>query len=134
MKQCSKCGGEVKSEEEYFKNYYCEKCLNRFQEIKDKGAIVIRRRLGRDDNILRWDIHHSGYEPECKAEPPEDTEKLWVIPDGMNQVQAIKKGREWGRNYNLSVIFEYKPHQSIWFLDDYLKAHPKINNDVIRSR
>ena len=122
MKQCSKCGNELKPklEEDHFKNNYCKKCLDRFYEIEDKGAIIIRRRLGRDDTIIRWDVYHNGY-------------GLSYNPDGINQIQAIKKGREWGRKYNLPIIFKYEPHQSIWFLDDYLKAHPKINNDVEKA-
>lgn len=52
----------------------------------------------------------------------------------MNQVQAIVLVRKIAEKEGIkTIIFEYTPHNSVWFLDDYLDAHPKIKRDVLKA-
>jgi|GEM_PF-6955711 len=123
---CKKCGKlicykneESKLQAEYFS--YCDKCTEEFNNAINKGAIIIRRRIGQEDHIFRWDIYqgnniHKNLGVDC--------------PESMNQVQAIKTGKKLGEKYGVPVLFKYEPHSSMWFLEDYLEAHPKIKTEV----
>lgn len=113
--------------------YYCDICTDEFLKEIAKGAIIIRRRIGREDHIDRWHICQ-GQELGFKVNYGEEKRiKNYELPPmNINQIQAIKKGRELAKKYNVTAIFRYEPHQSMWFLEEYLNAHQKIKEDVER--
>lgn len=127
MTRCKKCGRNIDEKQEVgyagVEYNYCDKCLSEFEEAIENGAVIIRRRIGREDHIFRWEIY--------QGKPPKDGERINAeAPMNMNQLQAIVRGRELAKKHNVPTIFKYEPHMSMWFLEDYLKAHPNIKKDV----
>ena len=118
--KCKKCGKEL-SKENFpldWRSHYCNDCVKVFDDAIKNGAIVIRRRTQRESNTFPYEI--SGKNIKAEA------------PAGINQIKAIKRAKHLALKNNEKILFNYEPRGSMWFLEDYLEAHPKIKEDVER--
>ena len=117
---CKKCGKKL-DKEDYsldWRSNYCNNCVDVFDIAIEHGAIVIRRCNQHDNDLYPYEISSKNIKSEADI--------------GMNQVNAIKRAKELAKEQNDKILFNNGSHGSMWFLEDYLIAHPKIKEDVER--
>jgi hypothetical protein len=112
MPECDRCGDftDNPAEGEY---HYCDDCLNRFAEIESNGVIVEQDSEGGDYHIIVT-ARESSMEGGSEH----------------SQIDALARGKYIADETDLPALFRYKRSGSRWELDEYLKAHPDIRQDV----
>lgn len=112
MAECDCCGDFTNNPTEG-QYHYCDACLDRFAEIESNGVIV------------EEDISNNEYNIIVTAQSSSmegGTER--------SQVDALARGKYIANKTNLPALFKYTTSGSQWVLDEYLNAHPSIQQDV----
>lgn len=124
---CKRCGKRISSKMQWFEIGwgqaigYCKTCRNEFVKAVEDGAIVIDKYIS------------------STVTPPVHYHIIWYggerhIFYNLNQVQAIVKARKIAKKEGIkTIIFCYCLHNNVWFLNDYLNAHPKIKRAVLKA-
>lgn len=96
---------------------YCRECFEEFSEAMEEGAIIVEKHVSG-----AWD----GYMIYSDFESYERSEDL-------SRVEAFVLGREIGEEEDVDVLFKDQPKNSVWFMDDYLEAHPELKEKVTET-
>jgi len=116
---CMKCGSKTSTNSFWG---YCTKCNDEFDTAIQNGAIILYNGSFQADSN-NWEIKRylSG-------------EVAFSKNYNFNQLQAILEARRIAKRKGIDkIVFEYLPHHSRWFLDEYLEAHPNLKKDVLNS-
>jgi len=116
---CKKCGSKTSNNSFWG---YCVKCNEEFDTAIQNGAIILYNGSFRADSN-NWEIKRylSGEVAISKNY-------------NFNQLQAILEARMIAKREGIDkIVFEYLPHHSRWFLDEYLEAHPDLKKNVLNS-
>lgn len=110
MPECARCGAftDNPAEKQY---HYCEDCRSRFESIRRNGIVVRQLQSG------EYDVH-----PGSAADVSGGKEQ--------SQVAALARGKQLSDRHGLDVLFEYEQSGSRWLLEEYLRQHPQIKQDV----
>ena len=112
MPECVRCGAftDNPAEEDY---HYCDECLDRFAEIERSGVIVEQNEPGGDYHVIVTDQN---------ASLDGGTE--------LSQTDALARGKYICDECGLDGLFKYKRTGSRWVLEEYLRAHPSLRQEV----
>lgn len=114
---CKKCGKSIeKISSSVPMSDYCRECFEEFSESIEEGAIIVEKHVSES-----WD----GYMIYSNFKSYERSVDL-------SKVEAFVLGREIGEQENVDVIFKDQTKNSFWFIDNYLKAHPKLEKKVTK--
>jgi hypothetical protein len=112
MAECERCGDftDNSAEGQY---YYCDDCLDRFAEIESNGVVIEQ---DSDDGEYHIIVTARDSSMDGGSE--------------QSQVDALARGKYITDETDLPALFKYESSGSRWVLDEYLKAHPSIRQDV----
>lgn len=111
MPECIRCGDFTDTEPSGEYNY-CLDCQDRFSEIERSGIIV------EQDNEA-YHIMITGDSGDSVKGGKEYT-----------QVEALARAKHIADQTGLDALFKYEETGSRWILDEYLREHPSIRQDV----
>lgn len=111
MPECARCSDftDNPANQDY---HYCDDCLNHFEEVEDRGVIVEHERNG------------EVYVMVTSLDEAEDGGTEY------SQIEGLARGKYIANETGLPAVFKYNQTGSIWDLDDYLREHPSIRQDV----
>lgn len=113
---CKRCGKSIdKLSSSVPMSDYCRKCFEEFSEAMEEGAIIVEKHVSGSWN---------GYMIYSDFKSHERSVDL-------SKVEAFVLGREIGEQGGVDVLFKDQPKDNVWFMDNYLKAHPEIEKKVI---
>lgn len=112
MAECERCGDftDNSAEGQY---HYCDDCLDRFAEIESNGVIV-------EEDSADGEYHVIVTARDSSMEGGSE----------QSQVDALARGKYIADETGLPALFKYETSGSRWVLDEYLRAHPDIRQDV----
>lgn len=110
MPECARCHDftDNSSSGDY---HYCDDCLDRFAEIERSGVIV--EGSGSNYEVVVTD---AGAQKRGGQE--------------YSQVDALARGKLIADEHGLDALFKYEETGSRWLLDEYLRTHSSIRQDV----
>ena len=112
MAECARCGDFTDNQAQKKYNY-CNDCEDLFKEIRNSGIVI--EPLGRPKGYdIRITSSKKGYSGGRES----------------NQIDALARGQWLMDELNVRGIFTYHGSGSIWPVEEYLEAHPKINRKV----
>lgn len=112
MAECERCGAftDNLAEGQY---HYCNDCLDCFAEIESNGVIIKE-----DPSDNEYHVMVTAQESSVNGGSEQ------------SQVNALARGKYIADETGLPVLFKYETSGSRWVLDEYLRAHPDIRQDV----
>lgn len=119
---CARCGAIAsKTSAAYYEDegyHYCSECWDLFEQIKENGVGATWRanRAGavQEVYVITYQGSAQGYQH--------------------TQVEALARCLDLMEKYNCRGLFEYSQTGSRWLVDEYLKEHPNIADDVEDER
>ena len=112
MPQCVRCGDFTDNPAQKQYNY-CDDCQDLFNEIRSSGIVI--EPLGKQ----------KGYDVRITS-----SKKGQKGGRELNQVDALARGKWLMDELGVRGIFIYHGSGSTWPIEEYLKAHPDINQKV----
>ncbi|MFC4247231.1 hypothetical protein ACFOZ7_09510 [Natribaculum luteum] len=112
MPECARCGDFTDNKPSGQYNY-CDVCLDRFAAIEANGVVI------------EQSDEQDGYQILVTA--PDSEYNGGTEP---SQTEALARGKYIADNENVDAVFKYSHTGSIWELDEFLKEHPDIRQDV----
>lgn len=111
MPECVRCGAftDNPADGQY---HYCDECLDDFAEVERSGVMVEQRPDGRYD-VLVTDL-------EASVDGGKE----------LSQVDALARGKYIADECRVDALFKYRETGSTWVLEEYLREHPDIRQDV----
>jgi hypothetical protein len=113
MAECVRCNDftDNRRQGDYI---YCDDCLDRFNNIEQNGVVVT-------------DTENGDVQITVTADDGS-------VDGGIEQSQAdgLARGKYIMDETGLKGVFKYERSGSVWILDEYLQAHPKIRQQVNR--
>lgn len=110
MPECARCGDFTdNSAEQHY--HYCDDCMDRFAEIAERGVVIEQEKDGTHIMVTARDESFDG---------------------GMesSQIDGLARGKYISDETGLPALFKYSKSGSRWELDEYLREHPKIRQQV----
>lgn len=112
---CKRCGESIeKISSSLPMSGYCRECFEEFSKAIGEGTIIVEKHVSGS-----WD----GYMIYSDFESYERSVDL-------SKVEAFVLGEEIGKKENVDVLFKDQPKNSVWFMDNYLEAHPELKEKV----
>ncbi len=119
MVKCSRCGAEFDKESNEERNY-CDDCEEKFQEVLENGGFRVRRRYGNKEYRKYPYVIDRTY----------NLERGSVKHDYKDPIKALAAAKKLQDLNNVDVLYVDQRNMYKWVLDNYLKQHPDIQEEV----
>lgn len=114
MANCARCGVTTDERPANSDYSYCQDCLDRFERARENGVLV------------RYYVNAAGTMPEGYYVSGPSGDGGYAG----SQTKALARAKKMMEKINVEGVFEYRPTQSQWLIDEYLEVHPGIAEDV----
>lgn len=122
MTECARCGAITESKVDKWYTY-CDECHTTFQQVR-KNGVTARSTHGESVRTIRGVPYVVSIGHEV------DQTHLGFNSHVGSQVEALGEAKKVMDQYDLPGLFKYNKTGSRWLIEEYLEAHPSIQEDV----